>query len=765
MEQRSLAGYRDDGRRSSGNYDQALQHLHDQLSPTSVSVTTSEPIEQTCQKISDVLGQVGHNSTGNTSFGGVAYELPVLPGLTVEGFGSISLPLHKDQVDVLSTQCSAKGDNVWEVTPGQIRTVNLEWEQGLKVLCGVCADALGLSSVILKSELSKMLIFGPGSYSEQVRDWSDDDQVVARLVVQLPSEYMGGGLSVLDGQTKQQFCYNLGKTDGAAAFKPHYTVIVRNASYTMNEVTSGYCLAMVYSLCLPPGMSTKTSNKSLRVQLADAITELKHRDAVGEVRPPMPRSSDKSRFALMLSKSCTREDIERKGFEALVGLDRDRYQLLCRANSLQSAGKRLKFYLACLQQCGKQSGATWFTATGEKLGNGTFVDWTRNLNVLNPDRQPLNELWRSNSLSEHEQCAIVGWPDSDDTTNTYELMGDYGATAAVLAGNRIDHGKLRKILTAAISQDNSPVSLEFCQKLCETIVELDDFSLAAAFFRKFFPRLSRKDMLVPALALTVRKFGWDLVGASVLSSLDGMGLALKLASALEGIPHAQYDLTVLAVEKARELVVSNPIYFTSSPDLGLLWQLAVASMNLQLFQQVVHLLESLDGKLLGSVMEMLINSADISKHPKHWSGLTSIATRRRQWLMNEMEEIKKPFTWEVPVADFPDADMILAFLEGPEEYLQLQGFASLVAARSRAQLLRQHIKAPITVTADGRGQEACVKILKTGGIFGLNTKKMAEYSDEVTRLDQLLHPEQESNDGITGKKHPREEEVGSVGSA
>ncbi|RLN90284.1 hypothetical protein BBJ28_00015439 [Nothophytophthora sp. Chile5] len=768
------------------------------------------------QQISDLLDRVvrhgGEFSFGAAAptFGVVAPTLPALPGLTVKDVGHVSVPLLKEDVEELVGRFTKQGGGGWELPADQVELTNPEWRNELKKLCTTIAGRLGYKQIALQAELSKLLVYGKGSRLDKQQDTNNDNgRVVAKLVVQLPSEYEGGDLVVFEGGSDKQFRYDFGKKDNTAAFEPHYAVYVAGAQRAVEEVTSGYRLVVVYSLVLPSEMASlgaKSGSDLLQMQLSEALKKLEdesggttEEEDEAEEGDSIGDNGNKS-IVLLLSKHCTRQNIESSGSGALSDFDRDRFQALSGANALLPPEKQLRFYIACLKfwvidngRWGEKEAketATWYSMSGEKLGDGNKLEWTEELHFLNPGKETRKQLWMNPDMETYpgyERYALVGWPQAVDLANSHTLMGEVSAIASILAENPVDSNKLQTFFKTEMGEeedtkpattsayalyprtapkkDEIPVSLAFCQKLCKAMAEAGDATLIEVFFKKFFGGLKEKREFVPLLATLVRKFSWPDVATPILNTIDRqsydtrMGLALKLADALEDAD-ARTAVTMFAVEKAQLFFPRCQNDLSSSADVGLLWKLAMDCPDPKAFTEVEKLFQRMDASLLGPVVQACSKYIDATRSADQRAALVSIASTRRQWLATEIADIEKPFTWEIPDSGFLGSAAVEAFLCGPDSRFFIRDFTGIVPARAHSALLRGKIKARLNITESGRGREAFVKIEKAGGKFDERRKNVKEYKVELERLAQMFPRDAEVGDGganATGKKRLREE--------
>ncbi|EEY65711.1 uncharacterized protein PITG_03230 [Phytophthora infestans T30-4] len=476
---------------------------------------------------------------------------------------------------------------------------------------------MGYKGVRMEIVLSKLMVVGQGGSLPLQQDPDESDRCIAKLV--------------------NLFRYTLGGHKGVAAFKPHFVLYTAGAFYTMEEVTSGFSLMLVYSLCLPLDLRfIRGTNGSdlLRLELADNIMKL--------LRPEKQLRLYVARLQYEIPDCYGRWD-QKKAVES----------------------------------------ATWYTVRGEKLGSGSPfpVTWTTSFNFLNPGKEPLGQLWKSGDgefVCRYERLAIVGWPASADIRNTHRFMGEAAAADSVFMDEPVDLARLQMLLRYDADQGNqgngkqvpcrsgqtvskAPVSLACCKNLCKAIVESDDILLVDVFFKKFFSRLGQKRELISSLADIVHKFGWEIVNATYVQAFDGlpysvsMGLVLKLADALVDLPSVAACLTILAVKKADTLFVPTN-----------LWSLV--------FRDVGNVFTRLEAKIIGPVVQSLSKCASASSSLEHRKLLQALATRRRQWLMDRIAETEKPFAWEIVDMNFVGATGMAAFLQGPNTSYQVRCF-------------------------------------------------------------------------------------------
>ena len=161
-----------------------------------------------------------------------------LPGIVIPEFGVLPLPLTEANAKQLqsSLQQAPHGRgtetvldlnvrNCWQLEPAKFRIENPAFHQQVTELVKTARDRLGiqLSSVVV-GELYKLLIYPPGGHFEPHRDTEKVKGMFGSLIIQLPSIFEGGKLTVthkgetveMGGESKDnmntQYCAFYAKT-------------------------------------------------------------------------------------------------------------------------------------------------------------------------------------------------------------------------------------------------------------------------------------------------------------------------------------------------------------------------------------------------------------------------------------------------------------------------------------------------------------------------------------------------------------------------
>ncbi|EGZ20439.1 hypothetical protein PHYSODRAFT_328539 [Phytophthora sojae] len=661
------------------------------------------PSGATCMKINKVLAQAEANA-GEYTFGGVAEALPALPGLVVEDVGQISVPLTESCAKKLIDKCekSCYGHNFdtkmdenvrksWQVEPERVQ-----------------------NSVPMQCSLYKMLVYGEGGHFVKHQDTEKEDGMVATLVIQLPSTHEGGDLVIYRGG-EPKYRHDFGKKDGSAAFLPHYAVHYADADHSLEEVTKGYRLALVYSLCLPLSMRhlKRDHEQLLSEELADALSTI---------------GPEAESFALLLVHEYTEKSIGDLGSGALKGIDRARFVALEESNAIEYFGQD-GLEMCAWEETSRKHSITWFSTSGQCFG--VKKKPTIKINFLNPGHETFYALWRPHGSSEEHgymgnhgpskntmyyRYAVVAWPAAQDVRNALQFINTEAAVNALKTQKPIDAGALGEIMSkiqAKLEKKKyrpKPISTEFCQAICEVLVTAGDVAVVSKFFRKSFNKLCARlqdcKTVIPVLVSMLRSLNWNDVGAAVLESLGQMhrptsvAISVFVANGLDD-GEAKTALMQFAMEKAVQL--SNGLASCSARCAEILWKWAFCLDDTDALNTFADKMMKLQPTSVDVATQALVQcSQEMAAKGDRPAALKAIADNWVSWLKAQIQDLEKPFSWEMPDAKFPGNAQ--------------QGEASYMMAASEE---------------DGT---AFVTITKTKAWFSARQKKLSQYMTELNVL-------------------------------
>jgi len=130
--------------------------------------------------------------------------------IEVTGVGELGLPVTAAQAKELrlvarpakyghgdQTILDRRVRDTWEVPRSRVRIDKRRWNRTLHAMLDTIRDDLGLpSESSLVAQLHSMLLYEPGQFFAAHQDSEKDDQMIASLVVMLPSRSTGGDLVV-----------------------------------------------------------------------------------------------------------------------------------------------------------------------------------------------------------------------------------------------------------------------------------------------------------------------------------------------------------------------------------------------------------------------------------------------------------------------------------------------------------------------------------------------------------------------------------------
>ncbi|MBE2293681.1 MAG: 2OG-Fe(II) oxygenase [Phycisphaerales bacterium] len=182
------------------------------------------------------------------------------PSLTVDGVGSIALPLLPIQAEQLitvaeqapygrgaETLVDTQVRRTWQIDAAQIHIEGRNWPRTLESIVAQAAEGLGVTQPVV-AELYKLLVYDVGSFFIDHRDTEKAPGMFATLIIVLPSLYTGGELRVHHRDRDIQLDLR-NPEPSEVAFAAFYADCV----HEVLPITSGCRLTLVYNLLLRPG--------------------------------------------------------------------------------------------------------------------------------------------------------------------------------------------------------------------------------------------------------------------------------------------------------------------------------------------------------------------------------------------------------------------------------------------------------------------------------------------------------------------------------
>lgn len=261
------------------------------------------------------LDQVGDSAVVLTS-GVVA---PVLPGLEIEGLGSVPLPAGLETLESIrelasrapygrgaETVVDLEVRQVWQIDASQVRLTNPEWKATTREILERVAGDLQISGKI-EASLYKLLLYEPGGFFAPHRDSEKAARMFATLVVCLPSAHQGGELVV----EHEGRAYHADFSQHSA-FRIQFAAFYADCLHEVKPVTDGHRLCLVYNLSLrsatqpePPQLEQHVERtaselaKLVPASLEKLVVQLSHEYTAGSLWVECLKGGDRARWELL----------------------------------------------------------------------------------------------------------------------------------------------------------------------------------------------------------------------------------------------------------------------------------------------------------------------------------------------------------------------------------------------------------------------------------------------------------------------------------
>ncbi|KAL7548481.1 hypothetical protein ACHAWF_011759 [Thalassiosira exigua] len=226
--------------------------------PTSSSDESSEEeydFDDPRQEVIEVLQEI--ESPGTFATGGSCGDKLTMPGLEVDGVGTIGSPLSPILAKELIKRCEqapfGRGSktmvdktirNTFQLAPDHFQTTNPSWKLELEGLTKDVCENLGVERHLkVEARLYKLLVYEEGSFFKPHRDSEKEEGMFGTLVLVLPSKFSGGQLVVKHKGDTEMF--EQGKS---SKFQSQYIAFYADCKHELTEVTAGYRLCLVYNL-------------------------------------------------------------------------------------------------------------------------------------------------------------------------------------------------------------------------------------------------------------------------------------------------------------------------------------------------------------------------------------------------------------------------------------------------------------------------------------------------------------------------------------
>ena len=257
----------------------------------------------------------------------------------------------------------------------------------------------------LTPHLHNLLIYGKGQFFKPHQDSEKLDNMVATLVICLPSAHIGGDLCVSHQQEQYRFVSeNLG--DGDARCFAFYADCI----HEVEPVRQGWRVTLTYNLVLAEPVEHNTQPAMANPQLDTAL------DAY--FNAPMANSNPFSKLVCYLDHDYSEHGLK---WPLLKGLDAQRAHTL--RHAAQRLGLRVHLALTQIHQCWDTNGDEDEPERYELIDGGTELNFWL-------DAQGQRQSYGHCNVSEDEEVWLRPLGETDLVETEFEgWMGNYGNTA------------------------------------------------------------------------------------------------------------------------------------------------------------------------------------------------------------------------------------------------------------------------------------------------------------------------------------------------
>ena len=206
------------------------------------------------------LGKIIHQISEPQDFSSHFTASPTHLKMEVKGVGPLKFPITIKQAKALIKEATLAPfghkektivdlsiRNVWEIRGNKIKMDKRLWNQTLHPILDKMRNSLGMPQGKIQAKLDKLLIYEKRQFFTLHQDSEKEDNMLASLVVALPSTHKGGQLVVSHhGESNK---YNIKKADmGKLNFFGFYS----DCYHEIKKVIEGYRVTLTYHISVVP---------------------------------------------------------------------------------------------------------------------------------------------------------------------------------------------------------------------------------------------------------------------------------------------------------------------------------------------------------------------------------------------------------------------------------------------------------------------------------------------------------------------------------
>ena len=181
-----------------------------------------------------------------------------MPKLEVENVGMLSFPVPEAQVRALINSAErapyGKGTDTlvdtsvrdcWQIDGKSVDMDGAMWDDTFSRILDEAATGLGCPGERLEAKLYKLLVYEPGGFFAAHRDTEKTSGMIATLTISLPTEGVGGELSVRHQDREVVIDMNADEPSELV-----FAAFYADCTHETQPVRKGHRLSLVFNLCL-----------------------------------------------------------------------------------------------------------------------------------------------------------------------------------------------------------------------------------------------------------------------------------------------------------------------------------------------------------------------------------------------------------------------------------------------------------------------------------------------------------------------------------
>lgn len=452
------------------------------------------------------------------------------------------------------------------------------WDASLSKLVKTVAFKLGIHPDELSAKLDMLLYMEKGSSVDWCSNVEEDEDIIGSMLIQLPSIFKGGKISVFDGdedvdeENEEDFItsFNMGGPNREAEFACHFVCHYSDCQYEIEEITSGSRLLLRYSLLYNGNDGVIPTVDLLHesvIPLKTSLTHLPRADRMILV----PLRQDYSPTSLTLSgidalspdHRAKAESIRLAGGDSWTVLIMNAVNTYTTTRSESDVGGQSKFEVAAVyDEDGKKASFTWMKKILNFKPLEGEIDQKEERMLLSTSAR-LADNWgkrksrKTMSIPNYDSDSLYGYGGYGYNDHiSYEHISTYKATfllaydrdsvfdikcveaskgyisgkivrndgviaAAEEVVKKQDYSMLGRLLEVVEYKEELRFERRTCQNLLEMVVNstCDDTSLASRILDSLSTSAEPDSLLWNTIVSAVRKFNWSDLRTNISSLL------------------------------------------------------------------------------------------------------------------------------------------------------------------------------------------------------------------------------------------------------